>query len=111
MRWIFHEREGRVIHSLTTDLQPVIYCALNHLLARLYFDSNTYTQNKTTTKKKKKKKKKNRKKDETKRQVYPSDVANFPPLHVKSPDKNFGCNRGVYMYFLVFEARKRRCTV
>ena len=99
MRWIFHEREARVIHSLTTDLQPVIYWATNHLLARLYFSSNTHTKQNNNNKKR------------TKRQVYPSDIANFPPLHEKSPDKNFDCNRGVYMYSLVFDARKRRCTV
>ena len=39
---IIHEREARVIYSLTTDLveQPVIYLATNRSLARLYFDSN-----------------------------------------------------------------------
>ena len=63
MKWIFHEREARVIYSLTTDLQPVIYCATNHLLARLYFDSYTHNT--------------------TKRQVYPSDVSSFPPLYEK----------------------------
>ena len=55
MKWIFHKREARVTYSLTTDRQPVIYWATNHLLARLYFDSNTH---------------------ETKtRQVYPSEIA------------------------------------
>ena len=54
MRWIYHQREARVIYSLTTDRQPVIYWATNHLLARLYFDS--YTQ------------------ETTKGQVFPSDV-------------------------------------
>ena len=39
--WIFHGREARVIYSQTTDRQPVIYWATNHLLAKLYFDSNT----------------------------------------------------------------------
>ena len=61
MKWIFHEREARVTYSLTTDQQPVIYLATNHLLTRLYFDYNT--------------------KETKKRQVYPSEVANFPPLH------------------------------
>ena len=41
MKWIYHEREARVIYSLTTDGQPVIDWATNHLLARIYFDSNT----------------------------------------------------------------------
>ena len=41
MKWIFHKQEARVIYSLTTDRQPVIYWATNHLLVRLYFDSNT----------------------------------------------------------------------
>ena len=63
MKWILHEREARVIYSLTTDRQPVIYWATNHLFARLYFDSNTQ--------------------ETKKRQVYPLDVASFPPLHDK----------------------------
>ena len=61
MKWIFHEREARVIYSLTTDRQPVIHWITNHLLARLCFDSNTQ--------------------ETTKRQVYLSEVASFPPLH------------------------------
>ena len=73
MKWIFHEIEARVIYSLTTDrarslnihfttdLQTVIheYWATNHLLARISFDSNTQ--------------------ETVKRQVFPSDVASFPP--------------------------------
>ena len=62
MKWIFREREARVIYSLTTN-RPVIYLATNHLLARLYFLSNTQEM--------------------TKRQVYPSDVTSFPPKHEK----------------------------
>ena len=57
MKWIYHEREARVIYSLTTDRQSVIYRATNLLLARLYFDSNTQAT--------------------TKKQVYPSDVPDF----------------------------------
>ena len=41
MRWLYHEREARVIYSLTSDRQPVIYWVTNHLLARFYFDFNT----------------------------------------------------------------------
>ena len=41
MKLIYHEHEARVIYSLMTDRQPVIYWATKHLLARLYFDSNT----------------------------------------------------------------------
>ena len=41
MKWINHEREARVKDSLTIDRQPVIYWATNHLLARIYSDSNT----------------------------------------------------------------------
>ena len=63
MKWIYHKSEERVIYSLTTDQQPVIYWATNHLLARICFDSNTQ--------------------ETTKRQVYPSDIASFPPLHEK----------------------------
>ena len=57
MKWIYHEREARVIYSLTTDRQPVIYWATNRLLERFYFDSNTQ--------------------ETIKRQVYPSDVSSF----------------------------------
>ena len=61
--WIYLEYEVQVIYSLTTDRQSVIYWATNHLLARFYFDSNTQ--------------------ETTKRQVYPSDVSSFLPLHEK----------------------------
>ena len=61
MKWILHEREAQVVYSLTTDRQPVIYWATNLLLARLYFESNTQEM--------------------TKRQMYPSETASFPPLH------------------------------
>ena len=59
MKWIYHEREARVIYTLRTDRQPVIFWETNHLLARLCFNSNTQ--------------------ETTKRQVYPLDVSNFPP--------------------------------
>ena len=48
MKWIFHECEARMIYSLTTDRQAVIYWPIKHLLERLYFDS--YTQEKTKDK-------------------------------------------------------------
>ena len=57
MKWIYHEREAQVIYSLTTDRQSVIFWATNHLLAILYFDSNTQEMTKT--------------------QVYPADVSYF----------------------------------
>ena len=60
MNWIYHERAARVIYSLTTDRQPVIYNTANNFFARLHFDSNTQ--------------------EKTKRQVYPSDVSSFPPF-------------------------------
>ena len=63
MKWIYQERRARVIYLLTTDRQPVIYSATNHLLARLYFDSNTQ--------------------ETTKIQVYPSDLKGFPTFHEK----------------------------
>ena len=63
MKWINHEREAQVVCSLTTDRQPVIYWAANHLLARLYFNSNTQ--------------------ETTKSQVHPLEVSSFPPLHEK----------------------------
>ena len=65
MKWIYHEREARVVYSLTTDQQPVIYWATNHLLARIYFDSNAQ--------------------ETTKKQLYPSDFSIFPPLHEEIP--------------------------
>ena len=65
MKWIYHEREARVIYSLTTDRQPVIYWVTNHLLARIYFDSNTQ--------------------ETTKKQLYPPDFSSFPPLHEEIP--------------------------
>ena len=65
--WLEVSREVDIsrarIYSLTTDRQPVTYCATNHLLERICFDSNTQ--------------------ETTERQVYPSDVASFPPLHEK----------------------------
>ena len=48
-----------------TDRQPVIYWATNHLLARIYFDSNTQ--------------------ETTKKQLYPSDFSSFSPLHEEIP--------------------------
>ena len=82
MKWIYHEREAGVIYLLTTDRQPVIYWATNHLVARFYFDSNTQ--------------------ETTQRQVYPTDVSIFPPLHKRNHAKNVDCNRGIYMYFVRF---------
>ena len=82
MKWIFLECEARVIYLLKTDRQPVIYWETNHLLARFYFSSNTQ--------------------ETTKRQVYPSDVSSFLPLHEKISRQDFDCNRGIYMYFLSF---------
>ena len=65
VKWIYHECKARVIYSLTTDRQPVIYWATNHLLARINFNSNT--------------------RETTKKQLYPSDFSSFPPLHKEIP--------------------------
>ena len=66
MKWTYHEREARVIYSLTTDQQPVIYWATNHLLVRIYFDSNTQ--------------------ETTKNQLYRSFFFQFfPPLYEEIP--------------------------
>ena len=35
VKWIYHNHEARVMYSLTTDQQQVVYWATNHLLARL----------------------------------------------------------------------------
>ena len=67
MKWIYHEREVRVIYALLTNQQSVIYRATNHLLRSLYFNSNTQ--------------------ETTKRQVYPSDVFSFLPLYEKNSGK------------------------
>ena len=69
VKWIYHEREARVIYSPTTDRQPAIYWATKHLLARFCFDHNTH--------------------ETTKRQMYPSDVSSFPPLHEKKSRQEF----------------------
>ena len=63
MNCIFHERKSRVIYSLTTGRQPEIYWATDHLLERLFFDSNTQ--------------------ETTKRQMYSSDVGSFLPFYGK----------------------------
>ena len=80
MKWIYYEREARMIYSLTTDRHPVIYWATNHFLARFFFDSNTQ--------------------ETTKRQVYPSDVSSFRHYMKRNPTKNFDYNRDIYMYFV-----------
>ena len=82
MKWIYHVREARVIYSLTTDRQLVIYWATNHLLARLYFDYNTQEM--------------------TKKQLYPSDFSQFSAITRRNPANNFDCNRDVYMHFVSF---------
>ena len=43
---VYHEREAQVIYSLMTDWRPEKYWATNHLLARLYFNSNTQEKTK-----------------------------------------------------------------
>ena len=63
MKWVFHEQEAGMIYSLMTYRQLVIYWVTKHLIASLYSDSNTQ--------------------ETMKRQVYPSDVASFLPLHKK----------------------------
>ena len=66
MKRIYHEREARVIYSLTTDRQPVIYWATNHLLARN------------------------------------DEKAIVSVRFFQFAANNFDCNRGVYMYFVIF---------
>ena len=72
MKWIYHEHEARVIYSLMTDRQSVIYWATNHLLARLCFDSNTQ--------------------ETTKKQLYPSDFFQFSAITRRNPANNIDCN-------------------
>ena len=37
MKWIYDELEARVIYSPMTDRKQVIYRAVNHLLARIFW--------------------------------------------------------------------------
>ena len=69
-------RRASAICSLTTDRQPLIHKARNHLLARLYFDSN--------------------KQEMTNRQLNPSDVSSFLPIQEKISHQEANCNRGIY---------------
>ena len=68
MKCIFHGLEARVICLLSIDRQSVIYWTTHHLEARPYFDSNIQ--------------------ETTKGQVYPSDIASFPPLHERNEKKS-----------------------
>ena len=61
MKWTYHKHVEQVIYSLMTDRQPVIYWATNHLLARIYLDSNTQ--------------------ETMKQQLYHSDYSSFLSLH------------------------------
>ena len=56
-----HERKARVIYLLTTDRQTVNYYSTIQALELIVFDSNTQ--------------------ETMKKQLYPSDSSNFPPLH------------------------------
>ena len=76
MKWIYHEREARVIYSPTHYRQPVIYWATGNLLARFYFDS--YSQETMKGKR----------------------VLQMFPVIKRIPAKNFDCNRVIYMYFV-----------
>ena len=61
--------------------------ALNHFVSKTVFRITTTKQ------------------ETTKRQVYPSYVSRFPPLHKKvkrNLSKIFDCNTDVYMYFESF---------
>ena len=49
------------IKIFTADRQRMIYWAINHLLAKIYFDCNTH--------------------ETMKKQLYPSDSSKFPPMH------------------------------
>ena len=72
----------KLIYSLTTDRQPVIYWETIRLLARFCFDFNTQ--------------------ETMKRRVYTSDVSIFRHYMKINPVKNSDCNRGIYMYFVSF---------
>ena len=77
MKWIYHESEVQLIYPLSTDRQPVIYWATNHLLERIYFDS--YTQEKA---------------------VVSFRLFQISAFALKNPANISDCNTDVYTYFL-----------
>ena len=82
MNWVFHEGEACVIYTLMTDQQAVTYRATNHLLARLYFYSNT---------------------QKTMKSKYILQM--LPVFHhfmKRNPAKHFDHIKGIYMYFVSF---------
>ena len=87
--WYIHwrQREVRVIYPLTTDQQPVIYWATNHLLARLCFDSNTQ--------------------ETKKKQLYPWDSSNFPPLQWRIPQIFLTVTQTMTCISYIYCAQKR----
>ena len=95
MKWIYHKRYCwrsvvKRIYSERIALviypQPVIYSETNHLLAGIHFDSNTQ--------------------ETTKRQVYPSHVSSFPPLHENKSRQELDTNKDIYVYFVSFKCEK-----
>ena len=86
MKLMFHERDMRVIYSVMTVRQPVIYWATNHLLARLCFDS------------------------------IDARIDEFQILVIfrhymkRNTAKNIDCNGGVYMYIIGFLRRENDAT-
>ena len=60
-----HEREARVIYLLTTDSQTVNYYSTIHAVELIFFDTQ----------------------ETIKKQLYPSDSSNCPPLQREIPPK------------------------
>ena len=79
------------MYSLTTDRQPAIGWATNHLFARLYFDS--YTQ------------------ETAKRKVPPSDALDFAMTGKEIPPRTLTIIEAFICISSVFDVGKRRYTV
>ena len=90
---ISRARSASYIYSMTSDRQSVIYmyCATNHLLARIYFDSNIQKM--------------------TKKQMYPSNFSRLLPLNKEIPPIVLSVIRMFTCIALGFDVRKRRYTV
>ena len=90
MKWIFHKREARVIYSLTTNRQPVMYWTKNLLKARIYFDFNTQ--------------------ETTKRKCILQMFPVFRHYMKRNPAKNFDCSGGILHVFRKYLVRENNVT-
>ena len=92
VKWRYNECVARVIYSLLTDRQSVLYMAkANHLLAWIFLDSNTL--------------------ETTKPQMYLSDFSRFLQLHEEIPPTSLTVLEACTRVSLCFNAIKQRNTV